>query len=256
MSAAPTIPVVNVSSVASPLYRSPSHNTIYGTSPTSRDVKGKGKAPAVGEGADHTRRHLAHSDSDRPSTRPASPFEVVEQDRVAEIGAYEPPEALRRLPNVNSEIIASVVRSSIDNVKAQVVAEEEQRRQQHEEEERRRAEEEAKAEKKAGSDSEQPTTSVTIPDPHTEVTRGPVENPGLSSDGPLVASASAIVDVSDKSSKPFILKRLFRRRGVDSSSQGASSSGPSHLASGSKEGLHLIMLRERLHSMQEHDETM
>ena len=253
MSATTSIPIVNVTSVAPSLHRSPSHDTIYGTSPTSRDVKGKGKAPAVGEGSDHTRRQLAHSDSDRPATRPTSPFEVVEQDRVAEIGAYEPPEALRRLPNVNSEIISSVVKSSIDNVKAQVLAEEEQRRQQHEEDERRRAEEAEKAEQEAKANKEQLLASATIQNAQEEAA---VEQPIESNDS-LAASASTVIDGSDKSGgRPFILKRLFRRRGIETSSQGVAASSTGPLASGSKEGQHLVMLRERLHSLQEHDETM
>jgi hypothetical protein len=123
---------------------------------------------------------------------------------------YEPPEALRRLPNVNSETIIAVVRGSIENVRAQGAAEEEQRQQQRQRERERELREREEA---ARREQEVKPETANVPTQGAEESAVAAVQP---TDLAAEASPSSAVE-NMPSTKPlakrgFIFRHIFRRK--------------------------------------------
>jgi hypothetical protein len=104
--------------------------------------KGKGKAVAVAEGALST---------PVVSVTPADDREVdFEVDSMVDWTKYEPPQGLRNVPDISSDIITRIIQESIDNIKSRIAEEEQARQHAAAAAESLRKQEEAKVEKEKG----------------------------------------------------------------------------------------------------------
>lgn len=137
----------------------PAIQITYGRDGTGADEEerpgaDKGKGLAVDDDSDGEEPPWASGEDAGPEDGSESRAEdAVEEDWTK----YEPPEALNKVPSNASELIREVVKSSIENIRNQIVQEEKLRQEREETEaERRRAQEEEGAE--AGTPEPTPPT--------------------------------------------------------------------------------------------------
>lgn len=112
-----------------------SHNPFLTTQQNELPTwKGKGKAVAVAEDAIST---------------PVVSVTLADDDEV-DWKKYEPPQGLRKIPDISSDIISRIILESIDNIKSRIAEEEAERQNAAAKEEKSRREREANAEREKG----------------------------------------------------------------------------------------------------------
>jgi hypothetical protein len=120
---------------------------------------------------------------------------------------YSPPKALRKAPNITSQVLLAVLQSSVENVSARIIEED---RQKKENEEQRKQEENEKAK------SKEPYLPIIIPtEPPVEETTNHTETPPhnkkdilMTTFGPNVVTQA---DAKANKRRLFALSRFFQR---------------------------------------------
>jgi hypothetical protein len=174
-----------------------------------------GSRTSLLEAKEILQRTMLESKKESQTSTPEATESEIDHDDV-DWTKYEPPAALRKAPNITSEIILEIVRVSIENLKTQI-ADNERRQKRREEDERRRAAAEAAEQDGKEKEPYLPIIMVQdVPEPeddeptHHDKGKGKETTDGLL---PSPTSGQGLVLFPVKAPKRhrFALARLFQR---------------------------------------------